>query len=134
MLEYVFFDDEPRQRFLAFLEQHGVSWTLESALPETLVVIDDTQLDEELADSLESLYDELFALEQSLFAAQKAQSEAPRKSTGVLLHLKDGTELHADLSPELINRVLTAISSEELDLIADAIVCAFEDSERQAPD
>lgn len=132
MLEYVFFDEEPRLRFQAFLQEHGVQWTLEPAPPETLVVVDDTRMDEELADSLEALYDELFALEQSRFASRWAPT--PNKPKGALLHLKDGTELRADLPPDLIERVLAAISPEELDLIADAIVCAFEDSEAQGPD
>lgn len=134
MLEYVFFDEEPRLRFQAFLQQHGVQWTLEPAPPETLVVVDDTGMDEELADSLESLYDELFALEQGRFASRRTPAPAPGKPQGVLLHLKDGTELRAELPPDLVDRVLTAISPDELDLIADAVVCAFEDSEGQGPD
>lgn len=133
MLEYVFFEEEPRRRFQAFLEQHDLSWTLESAQPESVVVVDDTRMDAELADRLESLYDELFVLEQSLFAAARPQSQDHQRAAGVLLHLKDGTALQTDLPPELVKRVLAAITPEELDLIADAVVCAFEDLEGQAP-
>ena len=129
MLEYVFFEEEPRQRFQAFLEQHQLPWTLEPGDPESVVVVDDARIGEALAERLEALYDELFALEQSLFVADTAQSSAHPKDKGVLLHLKDGSSLHADLPPELLNRLLAVISPEELDLIADAIVCAFEDSE-----
>jgi hypothetical protein len=130
MLEYVFFEKEPRQRFEAFLDKQGVPWTLEPGHPESVVVVDDTRIDATVADRLESLYDELFALEQSLFVSDKVQSQARPK--GVPVHLKDGSTLHADLPQELVNRLLTVISPEELDLIADAIVCAFEDSEGQA--
>lgn len=130
MLEYVFFEKEPRRRFEAFLDQQGVPWTLEPGHPETMVVVDDARIDAVLADRLESLYDELFALEQSLFVSDKVQTQARPK--GVPLRLKDGSTLHADLPQELMDRLLTVISPEELDLIADAIVCAFEDSEEQA--
>jgi len=131
MLEYVFFEEAPRLRFQAFLEGHGVHWTLEPSHPETLVVIDDTGLDDDLTDRVESLYDELFALEQRLFSEQKTPPPAAPRT---LLRLKDGTELRAELPPELTERLLTAISREELDLLADAIVCAFEDAEEPPPD
>lgn len=133
MLEYVFFEEAPRLRFQAFLKEHGVGWTLEASPPETLVVIDDTGLDEGLTDRLESLYDELFALEQHLYSEQKAPSQQAPAATRTVLHLKDGTELRADLPPELRDRLLTVISRDELELIADAIVCAFEDSEGRPP-
>jgi hypothetical protein len=129
MLEYVFFEEDPRRRFQGFLDEHGVPWTLESRHPETLVLVDDGRLDEALADRLESLYDELFDLEQSLFLAEKPPPAAAAKASGIRLHLKDGTELTVDLPQELIDRILGAISTEELDLVADAVVCAFEDSE-----
>jgi hypothetical protein len=134
MLEYVFFEEAPRLRFQAFLEAHGVRWTLEPSHPETLVVIDDTGLDDDLTDRVESVYDELFALEQRLFAEQRAPTPAAPAAPRTLLRLKDGTELRAELPPELTERLLTVISREELDLVADAIVCAFEDAEGPPPD
>lgn len=134
MLEYVFFEEAPRLRFQAFLEAHGVTWTLEPSPPETLVVIDDTGLEDDLTDRVESLYDELFALEQRLFSEHKDPSSATPAAPRTLLRLKDGTELRAELPPELTERLLTAISREELDLIADAVVCAFEDAEGPSMD
>lgn len=129
MLEYVFFEEDPRRRFQGFLDEHAVPWTLESRHPETLVVVDDSRLNEALADRLESLYDELFDLEQSLFLAEKPPPTAATRTKGIGLHLKDGTKINVNLPQELIDRILGAISPEELDLVADAIVCAFEDSE-----
>jgi hypothetical protein len=83
---------------------------------------------------VEALYDELFALEHSLFIADSVQAHAKPRAKGVPLHLKDGTTLHADLPEELTKRLLTVISTDELDLIADAIACALEDADGQAPD
>lgn len=134
MLEYVFFEEEPRQRFQAFLNQHRVAWTLEPGDPESLVVVDDAGIDEALADRVEALYEELFALEHSLFVADSVQAQAKPRAKGVPLHLKDGTTLHADLPEELIKRLLTVITTDELDLIADAIACALEDADGQGLD
>jgi hypothetical protein len=104
---------------------------LEPADPEARVVVDDAGIDETLADRVEALYEELFALEHSLFVADSVQSQAKPRAKGVPLHLKDGTTLHADLPEELIKRLLTVITTDELDLIADAIACALEDADGQ---
>jgi hypothetical protein len=130
MLEYVFFEEQPRERFQSFLEQHGVPWTLEPGDPESVVVVDDARLDAALADQLEALYDELFALEQGLFVSDRTPS--PPQDRGLRLRLKDGTRLQADLPDELIKRLRSLLSAEELDLIADAIACALDDAEGQA--
>jgi hypothetical protein len=102
MLEYVFFEEQPRERFQSFLEQHGVPWTLEPGDPESVVVVDDARLDAALADRVEALYDELFALEQGLFVSDRTPS--PPQDRGLRLRLKDGTRLQADLPDELIKR------------------------------
>ncbi|MGE5154248.1 MAG: hypothetical protein ACM3ST_09550 [Bdellovibrio bacteriovorus] len=130
MLEYVFFEKEPRGRFQSFLDQQGIPWTLEAGDPESVVVVDDARLDATLAERLETLYDELFALEQSLFVSDK--KAPPPKDKGLPLRLKDGTRLRADLPEELVKRLQSVLSAEELDAIADAIACALDDAEGEA--
>ncbi len=125
MLEYVFFQEQPRKRFQEFLKEQGLVWTLEAGEMETLVVIDVTGVDDELAERIESVYDELFAMEQALYAAA-SQPPDTEAATAVAVHLKDGRKVLADLPPDLAIRVLTAISPEELRIFVAAIVDAVE--------
>ena len=131
MLEYVFFEQEPRERFQGFLAEQGIDWTLETRDPETLVVIDDATIDDELADRIEDLYDELFDMEQAIYEASIPKSPDHYTGTGVVVNLKDGRAVYANLPPELLNRVLTVVSPEELGTIVDAIVSAVEDPDER---
>ena len=131
MLEYVFFEQEPRERFQGFLAEQGLDWTLETRDPETLVVIDDATIDDELADRIEDLYDELFDMEQAIYEASIPKSPDHYIGTGVVVNLKDGRAVYANLPPELLNRVLTVVSPEELGTIVDAIVSAVEDPDER---
>ena len=131
MLEYVFFEEEPRERFQDFLDGEGLDWTLEARDPETLVLLDDTGIDDALADRIEALYDELFDMEQALYEAGIPESTEHYAGTGVVVNLKDGRTVYAYLPAELLNRVLSVISPEELGTLVDAIVCAVEDPDER---
>lgn len=122
MLEYVFFQEEPRQQFLAFLASRGVAWGLETREPEIVVVIDDSTLDEELLERLESRYDELFDLEQSLFEKRRGRAAGLRTLT---INLSQGQAVRAELPSELLDRVLTVLTPEELSTLAGAIARAM---------
>ena len=131
MLEYVFFEQEPRERFQRFLDEQGLAWTQEKRDPETLVVIDDESIDDERADRIEAVYDELFAMEQALYEASIPQSAEHYAGTGVVVNLKDGRSVYANLPAELLNRVLSVVSPQELGTIVDAIVSAVEDPDER---
>lgn len=131
MLEYVFFEEEPRQRFQTFLDQKGLTWTLQSGDPETLVVLDDSAVDDALADHIESLYDELFAMEQAIYEASVCESAEHYTGTGVVVNLSDGRSVYADLAPDLLNRILSVITPVELGTMVDAIVSAVENPDER---
>jgi hypothetical protein len=126
MLEYVFFQELPRKRFQEYLKEQGLIWTLESGEMETLVVIDEAGVDEELAERIESVYDELFAMEQAIFEERAPKSADRLAEDAILVCLKDGRTVRADLPPELVSRVLLAISPEELKALVDAVASAVE--------
>ncbi len=132
MLEYVFFHEVPRKRFQEFLKEQGLVWTLESGDMETLVVIDDVGVDDTLADRIESVYDELFAMDQAICSAASAEP-ADQGIEGVTVRLESGRTVVADLPPELVSRVLTAISPQELRVFVDAVARAIERATRQQP-
>lgn len=133
MLEYVFYRDQPRKRFQRFLAQQGLLWTLEPAEMETLVVVDDAGVDGELAERIETVYDELFAIEQAAYAADNPRFARSLDGSGVPVRLKDGRAVYADLPPELLSRILTIVSPMELDALVSAIVRAVEEPQDHIP-
>ena len=131
MLEYVFFQELPRKRFQKFLKEQGLLWTLEFGDMETLVVIDDAGVDDELADRIESTYDELFAMDQATYGSIAAGSVDLDPEEGVAVRLENGHTVIADVPPELVSRVLTAISPEELRIFVDSVARAVETADSQ---
>lgn len=126
MLEYVFFQEEPRKRFQEFLSGQGLAWALEPGDLETLVIVDEAGMDHELAERVESIYDELFAMEQSLSDASPPTSARVDEESGVVIKLQDGRSVCAHLPRELIHRVLTVVTTEELGVLVDAVMRAVE--------
>jgi hypothetical protein len=126
MLEYVFFQEMTRKRFQDFLTGQGLAWALEPGNLETLVIVDEAGLDDELAERVESIYDELFSMEQSLHDASSSASARVDAENGVVIQLKDGRAVRASLPPELIHRLLTVITAQELGALVDVIARALE--------
>lgn len=125
MLDYLFFVEPPYRKFLAFLEERGVPAErneeedhFEASIPE--------ELDDALLDQIEARYDEL--MEEGM-----EQMEAEdQHSAGVVVNLKDGRTTYAVVRPDLINRVLEAISPEELGELVNAIADAVENPDERS--
>jgi hypothetical protein len=131
MLDYVFFQDEPRQRFIAHLAGLGIRWTQEVRDPETLVTIDDTELDDHVSERIEIVYDELLAMEQALYDASHSGPEYAGEGSGVVATLSDGRTVYAHLPTDLVSRVLMAITPDELAVIVEAVAEAVEGANRR---
>ena len=128
MLEYVFFQEAPRKHFQEFLTEQGLAWTLEPGDLETLVVVDEAGLDDELAERVESMYDELFAAEEALQAEQAAPPLRPDDGSGLTIKLPHNHSVFVQLPPELVDRVLTVITAEELTVLVGVIARAVADA------
>ena len=63
MLEYVFFDERPRDQFVTFLQQKSVELKLEEDEGLLKVWISE-DLDDDLDEAIEDFYDDMIALNQ----------------------------------------------------------------------
>ena len=133
MLEDVFFQDPPRKRFQNFLTEQGLAWSLEPGDLETLVIVDEAGMDEELAERVECMYDELFATDQAVPSAPAPPPVLPDERIPIIFQLPDGRELEARLPRELTERVLTVITPGELAVLAGAAARAALDASAAAP-
>ncbi len=126
MLEYVFFNAEPCARFYAFLREHGIEPTLAESDLELLVQVDEDLVDDDLADTLDGYYDEMFALDHSIHDQQQGPDDCEYEGAGVVLNLKDGSAVYADVPRPLLGKVMDALTLGELADFVNIIVDAVE--------
>ncbi len=128
MLEYPFFDSEIRSRFLRRLRTLGV--TCESGgAGEALLVLVPEDLDEELADQVDEIYDELLEANAGRVAAGAHGWE--KNVAGIGLSLPDGRQCTVAIEPELLDRLLGCVSHEELRDLAQRIAAAALDPDER---
>ncbi|MCB1800731.1 MAG: hypothetical protein KDI82_03490 [Gammaproteobacteria bacterium] len=125
MLEYVFFHPTPFEQFVAFVREQGLEpetgsddESYEVCLPE--------DIDDALSERIEQRYDALMELNQALFEAGQGEGADNYHAAGVVLNLKDGKAIYADVPPRLLARIMEVLSAEEFGEVVNAIVDAVE--------
>ncbi len=131
-LDYIFFripdetehnnqgDKSPYAQFMAFLFAHKVESEATAGEDSIEIRISD-DLDEELQELIEDRYEELFALNQQLMEAASSTGSA-----GVVVNLKDGTTTYADIPADILSRIMSVITPEEMGDVVNAIADAIE--------
>ena len=128
MLEYIFFHERPWRRFIDYLKQLGLEPEASSGEDGWLVALPE-DLDDQLDAKVEAYYDQMLALNESLVAESEGDSHVHR--AGINLTLADGRVVQAAVDPELMRRLLTAISPEELGELVSVIVDAVENPDQR---
>ena len=130
MLEYIFFNEKTCQLFENSATSSGITPIINCAdgcftvrLPE--------DLDEVLLEKLEDYYDELMDIDRTL-AEQQDDSSDNVHAAGITIQLKDGRNVLASVSPELLNKVMQSISTDELNTLVCAITEAVEDPDESS--
>lgn len=114
MLEYVFFDEGIRDKFIEQLKGKGVAVS-----GDELIVEVPEDLDTGLADEVDHLYEKL--LQETAELMEEGEDALEKNVMGVHVALEDGTACTIRLDPELIARLLNCISMEELRDMAQTI-------------
>ena len=124
MLDFVFFDPRPRQRFVDFLRAREIPFS-ESEDDETYGVGIPEDTDDDLMEEIEACYEEMMAFNQELFEAE-ADTEGAAHAAGVVVNLASGDTVYARVDPGLLGRIMGALTPEELGDLVNAIVDAVE--------
>lgn len=132
LLEYIFFHQPPCHRFKQYLQKIGVEM-LKEGIDETdveafTVYIADN-LDDDVSQQIEDFYDEMMELDESLVIEDDGADEYSQ--VGLAVTLKDGRSVMASVDPEVLNRVLTVISHDELGKLVDVIADAVENPDER---
>ena len=125
MLDYIFFHQTPFDEFVAFVSTKGLR-------PETEV--DDgnyeVRLPEDIDDALnaeiEERYDALMDMNRALFESEQAEGADNYQGAGVVLNLKGGETVYADVDPGLLAKIMGVLSAEEFGEVVNAIVDTVE--------
>jgi len=132
MLEYVFFDERPRDQFVTFLQQKSVELKLENDEGLLKVWISE-DLDDDLDEVIEDFYDDMMALNQQLYEDENNDAEVGYNAAGIVLELNTGDNVYAQVNPELLGRIMTVVTPDEFNTVVNAIVEAVENPDARTP-
>ena len=132
MLEYVFFDERPRDQFVTFLQQKSVELKLEEDEGLLKVWISE-DLDDDLDEAIEDFYDDMMALNQQLYEDENNDAEVGYNAAGIVLELNTGDNVYAQVNPELLGRIMTVVTPDEFNTVVNAIVEAVENPDARTP-
>jgi hypothetical protein len=125
MLDYILFHEKPFQLFVEWLKENDIACETKSDDESYVIKVSD-DLDETLLDQIDEKYEELMDMNQDIINAEEKESNAGYNMAGVTVTLKDGSISYADIDSELMARVISVISPEELSDIVTEIADAVE--------
>ncbi len=129
MLEYIFFNQSPFDRFVAYVSEQGVTPGLESDDDGWLVGIPE-DLDDALAQRIEDYYDRMMDLDRELVEAG-ADAASSYTDAGVTVNLSDGRVVYARVDPLLLMKITECLDAGELSDFVTAISDAVENPDER---
>jgi len=125
-IEFAFLHPGAHERFLAAVRAHGLTATWhEDAIGTgaTIVRVQEEGLTPEIEEELEAFAQELDEEGQSW--ADSMGGDTRLSAVGIVVHLSDGTQSLARVDPDMVRRILSVLSPDELGQfvakIADAV-------------
>jgi len=128
MLEYIFFHDEPRKQFIQCLVKQDIPYEEQNDSMGMVVAVSE-DLGEDIEEVIEAHYDELMENAEELLVSGGETAE--KDVAAITITLDDGKTIYASVSPNVINRVLAVISTQELNDLVNSIVSSVLDPDER---
>jgi len=128
MLDYIFFHQQSLDQFVDYLEQRNIPHEARDDGMGLVVAIPD-DLSDEITDPLDDYYERL--LDEAENELSDTDETAEKHTAGLNITLGDGRTTSVEVSPELLNRILGAITVEELNGLVNAIVGSVENPDNR---
>lgn len=127
VLEYLFFTSKVADKFIQVLREHNLDYEqdIEPVQKAIILKISEGVIDDGLWDELDALYDELSTEDQAVLEAG-LEDESSKSAAGIYLQLSGGKQTLAQVSPDVMNHILSVISMDELNAFVDTIVRSVE--------
>lgn len=123
-LDYMFFNEALRDRFVAFVTGHGISSTVREDVIDGFVVELPDALNDDLQDAVEAEYDSI--MDAQMLLAESDTDLISHAVAGVTVTLADGTTRAIRIPPPIARRLFEHFTPEEVHEIATAIAESVE--------
>jgi hypothetical protein len=124
MFDYIFHHPASLADFTTFLETKSIPYeSRDDALGLVVAIPED--IDDTLLDEVESRYEALQRDQESLLFAPEDGSSG-KTSTALTVQLAGGRTVYASIPAEMMRRLLSVLSPEEIGQLVDAIATAVE--------
>jgi len=130
MLEYIFFNKKTCNLFEKAATSSGLKPIIDCQEEYFTVTLAEDS-DEDALEKLEDFYDELMDMDRALAEKQQDDLSESINVAGITIQLKDGRNVYASVSPDLLNKVMQSISVDELNTLVCAITEAVEDPDER---
>ncbi|MBL7003839.1 MAG: hypothetical protein ISR69_07435 [Gammaproteobacteria bacterium] len=130
MIEYIFFHKTPYTLFCEFLNSINIPFkegSEETDIEGLLIHIAD-DLDDAISEKIEDYYDELLEMDGGLVEEDPA---GVIDQAGLAVTLNNGDSTLASVNPDVLNRMLTVVTRDEVGEFIDAIVNAVEKPDKR---
>ena len=124
MLEYIFFHNRPRKYFIRYLSNNGIRYNEKEDDHMGMVVAIPEDLDELILEEIEHHYDELMEDAEELLAEE--EGDTGKQVAAITIDLDDGQTVYATVKPDVLNRILSAISHQELTEFVDSVASSIQ--------
>ena len=127
MYEYILFHEKPLQLFSDWLKEKGIAFeTSKEHVDNNYVIKLSAELDDDLIDEIEDQYDIYVEMSEEIVTQEDKENDDGYHMAGVVVTLKDGSISYADIDPDVMSRVIDAITPVEFTGIVNAIADAVE--------
>jgi uncharacterized small protein (DUF1192 family) len=117
-MEYLFFDKDLAERFMAACAEHANHCRIEiEQTPsdgDAYSVVLESLMSDEAAERVEALYDDFFFGEQAAQIEGNGAEGALADACGVQVKLSSGEYTTVAIEPEIMNKILSVLSIDEL--------------------
>ena len=118
VMEYVFFDKALASKFKRFCEQLNIRCQIQQSLTHTeddeFTVLITEELSDEVTSKVEDRYSDMLFGEQAAQIEGNSSEGALADGCGVQIQLQSGEFTNVAVDPEIMNKILSVLSTDEL--------------------
>jgi len=123
MLEYIFFHDQPRQKIISYLVNHDIPYNKQNDTMGMIIAVPE-DMGDDIEDDIEAYYDKLMEDAEELLIEDGEVAE--KDVAAITISLQSGETIYASVDPKVLNRMLSVITTQELNDLVNSIVSSVE--------